>query len=300
MTAITDAQIAEYRERGFVVIEKVYSQNEIARMRRVIDDLVAAAAALETHDEIYDLEASHTREHPRVRRIKRPHRVHPLFMEMARHPRLTGILAKLVAPHMRLHGSKINMKSAGYGAPVEWHQDWAFYPHTNDDVLAVGVMIDDMTDDNGPLMMIPGSHRGPIHDHHQDGRFVGAIDAGACGIDFSAAEIVTGRAGACSFHHVRLVHGSSTNASGTDRRLLLYQVAAADAWDLRGLTEGSWDAHRASMLAGEPTLEPRVVPVPVRLPYPGPERAGSIYESQSILRNRFFHARDESERAAER
>ena len=44
---------------------------------------------------------------------------------------------------VRFDTGKLNMKSAGYGAPVEWHQDWAFYPHTNDDLAAVGIMIDD-------------------------------------------------------------------------------------------------------------------------------------------------------------
>ena len=59
---------------------------------------------------------------------------------------------------------------------MEWHQDWAFYPHSNDDLLAVGVAIDDMTRENGCLMIMPGSHRGKINNHHQDGCFVGAVN----------------------------------------------------------------------------------------------------------------------------
>ena len=46
------------------------------------------------------------------------------------------MLQKLWGPAIRFDVSKLNLKSAGYGAPVEWHQDWAFYPQTNDDVLA--------------------------------------------------------------------------------------------------------------------------------------------------------------------
>ena len=38
---------------------------------------------------------------------------------------------------------------------MEWHQDWAFYPHSNADVLAVGVMIDDIDTENGPMMVVP-------------------------------------------------------------------------------------------------------------------------------------------------
>ena len=51
-----------------------------------------------------------------------------------------------------------------------------FYPHTNDDVLAIGVMLDDMTEENGPLLIMPGSHKGPTYDHHSNGFFAGAID----------------------------------------------------------------------------------------------------------------------------
>ena len=51
-------------------------------------------------------------------------------------------------------------------------------------------------------------------------------------------------------------------------------------------------------IAGEPTIEPRIAPVPVRLPFPGAERIGSIYENQSVLRNRFLGHDAQSHQAA--
>ena len=285
---ITDTQVREYHEQGFVVVENVFSPADVARMRQTLEALVRKASGLNTHDKVYDLEESHTPDNPRVRRIKEPHKADPLYWEMARHPRMLAVLTRLLGPALRLHGAKINLKSAAYGAPVEWHQDWAFYPHTNGDVLAVGVMLDDMTPENGPLLLIPGSHTGPTHDHHQDGHFVGAMDPETCGVDFSTARMCTGRSGACSFHHVRAVHGSAMNTSGKDRRLLLYQVAAGDAWDIRGIDGLSWEAYEATMLLGKPSLTPRMEAIPVRLPFPPPLRAGSIYESQTLVRNKFF------------
>ena len=62
-------------------------------------------------------------------------KVHALFDQIVRSAPVLDILKKLLGPGLRLHGSKLNMKSAQYGSPVEWHQDWAFYPHTNDDIL---------------------------------------------------------------------------------------------------------------------------------------------------------------------
>ena len=54
------------------------------------------------------------------------------------------------------------------------------------------------------------------------------------------------------------------------------------------MAEPSWEAYQATMLVGEASLEPRVVPTPIRLPYPEPLRTGSIYESQSVSRNKYF------------
>ena len=90
---------------------------------------------------------------------------------------MLDILTKLIGPGLRLHGSKLNMKSAHYGSPVEWHQDWAFYPHTNDDILAIGVLLDDTDLSNGPMLVTPGTHTGEVWNHHgDDGCFAGLID----------------------------------------------------------------------------------------------------------------------------
>lgn len=293
--ALTADQIAEYRETGFIVVEDIYSADDLAEMDAALTGLVETARGLTDHTDVVDLEPVHTPDNPRVRRIKDPFGNHEVFHRMAHHPRLLAVLKALLGDSLRMHGSKINLKAAGYGSPVEWHQDWAFYPHTNDDVLAVGVMLDDMTLENGPMLMVPGSHKGPTYDHHQDGRFIGAVDPLACDCDFKAAVPVTGKAGACSFHHVRAMHASGPNTSGRDRRLLLYQVAAGDAWDLRGMREKNWDEYRATFIAGEPTLEPRIVSTPVRLPFPPPLKGGSIYESQSLVKNRYFTAKPAAE-----
>jgi phytanoyl-CoA hydroxylase len=61
----------------------------------------------------------------------------------SRNPKIVELLTDLWGS-LRFDTGKLNMKSAGYGAPIEWHQDWAFYPHTNEDLAAVGIMIDDV------------------------------------------------------------------------------------------------------------------------------------------------------------
>ncbi len=286
---LIQAQKDEYGRIGAIVVPDVLSAEEVAGLRRATDGFVERARDLTAHDAVYDLEDSHSTAEPRVRRIKSPHLHHPAYAALVRHPRIVAVLQALWGPDIRFDTAKLNMKSAGFGAAVEWHQDWAFYPHTNDDLAAVGVMMDDMEEENGPLLVIPGSHRGPVFDHHADGRFCGAMDPSRREVDYAAAVPLTGKAGSITVHHVRAVHGSAPNTSAKERRLLLFQFRAADAWPLLGFPDGL-EKYDELMVAGTPSVEPRLAAVPVRLPLPPADLQGSIYENQKGLKNKFFDA----------
>ena len=294
MTSLTADQIAFYREQGYLVLAGLFSPAEVSEMRQDVARMLDGARGLTGHTGRYDLDDSHRPEAPRVRRVKQPHTASELFARIVRDERILAPVRDLCGAALRLQGSKLNLKSAGYGAPVEWHQDWAFYPHTNDDILAVGLMLDDMTLENGPLQVLPGTHRGPTFDHHADGRFCGAIDPETCGLDFSRAVALTGPAGSISLHHVRLLHGSATNRSGADRRLMLFELTAADAWPLAGTSSTFSDLaeYDSRLLCGEPTIQPRLVAAPIRIPQPTARAVGSIYENQKGARRTWFAARD--------
>jgi ectoine hydroxylase-related dioxygenase (phytanoyl-CoA dioxygenase family) len=283
---LTPAQVEQYRELGYLVVPDVLGRELLAEVRRRVDAIVADAAKVTAHTDVYDLEDTHSAQVPRVRRIKTPHKHFPFFAELTRSPRITSILAQLIGDNIRLHGSKLNMKSAGYGAPVEWHQDWAFYPHTNDDVLATGIYLDDCGAENGPMCVVPETHKGPIFDHHANGYFCGAIDPELADAGYAKAVPLMGPAGSMTIHHARLVHGSALNTSGKPRRLLLHEYTAADAWPLMGVA--NFDEFNSRIVLGRPTIEPRVVPVPVRMPLPPAPFQGSIYENQKAAAKRFF------------
>ena len=289
--------IERYRRDGVIVVEGLLDEVTRQRMKQVLAELMERSRGVTTHDDIYDLEPAHSATEPRVRRIKKPHLVHPVFAEFMRSPALLDVLSALLGTSgVRLHGSKLNLKSPQYGSPVEWHQDWAFYPHTNDDVLAVGVLLDDATEENGPLLVLPGSHLGPTFDHHgPDGRFCGAMDPARDRLDFASAIPLIAPAGSCSFHHVRAVHGSAQNRSSQSRNLLLYEFTAADAFPLLGITD--WDEFNARLLVGSATVVPRTVPCPIRMPYPPALNQGSIYENQTVVAHRYFEAPPTAPRA---
>jgi phytanoyl-CoA hydroxylase len=145
--------------------------------------------------------------------------------------------------------------------------------------------MDDSTLENGCLMVLPGTHRGPILDHHQDGVFVGAVTEPGFRPDGAVPILL--KAGGISIHHARLLHGSAPNLSPRARRLLLFQYCAADAWSLLP-GDKPWETYAASVLQGSPVSQPRLAPVPVRLPLPAAKHGGSIYENQRDLKNAIY------------
>ena len=276
---LTTNQIEFYRQQGYLAVENVIPTSLLADLRRVTDEFVDKSRSVATHTEVFDLEPDHTAESPRVRRIKSPANQHSIYDQAMRHPSILNLVGQLIGNGIRQNGHKLNMKYPKFGSPVQWHQDWAFYPHTNDDLLAVGIALDDMKIDNACMMVIPGSHTGPIYDHHQDDAFIGAItepnftSKGAVPVEINA--------GGISLHHVRMLHGSASNTSNRSRRLFLIQYCAIDAWPILGITK--WDQFNACILRGQPTYQPRMTGVPIRIPRPYGEKDGSIYEVQSVM-----------------
>lgn len=278
---LTDAQVQAYHDRGYLVLERFLTPDQLATLRAATDALVEQSRRVSKSDAVFELEDDHTAEQPRLQRIKAPHAVDPRYLSIMRDERMLSVLRMLLGPALRLQNSKLNLKSA-LGSPVEWHQDWAFYPHTNDDVLAVGVMLDAMTPDNGPLMVVPGSHRGPLHDHHRGGFFCGAVDRAVVQEILPQAMPIHAPAGSISIHHARTLHGSDVNRSGQDRRLLLFEVTAADAWPLAGIAAmfGGLEDWKSRLLCGEEPDQPRQTAVPVRIPLPQHPSATSIFAVQ--------------------
>ena len=279
---LAEEQKEQYSDQGFLILEGILPHADVAEARAVVEEFVERSRNVAASDSVYDLEPGHTARDPRVRRLKEPCVLHPVFRRLGQCVAVLDIVSALLGPDVRYQSSKLNMKSARFGSPVEWHQDFAFYPHTNDDLLAVGIALDDCTLENGCMLMVPGSHRGPIWSHHQNGVFVGAIDVDSAGVSVSEAVPVPIRAGGITLHHCRTLHASATNTSQTPRRIMFFEFNAADAWPLLGVPD--LNAFDARIVRGKPVNCYRVREMEVSVPLPKPERQGSIYEIQTAFR----------------
>lgn len=277
-----------YAENGYLLVENAVTPDELAKLREITSDLIEKSRSVTESNEAYELDAGHSPESPRLTRIKLPHRQHPYFWDLLRNSRITEVLTDLLGPDTTLLTSKLNTKAPGGGAAVEWHQDWAFYPHTNDDLLAFGLMLEDVTEANGPLMVVPGSHRGPILSHHANGVFCGAIDPEDPLFERDRIVTLTGKAGSMTVHHARTLHGSAPNRSTDARIILFYEIARADAWPILGSNSyfhalgqrRFWDDLKERTITGQPCLVPRLEQVPVVMPLPPAPNISSIFRMQ--------------------
>lgn len=285
---LSNDQIQFYNNEGYVLVEDVISEDQLSAMLKIVDNFFEKSKAIKENDNIFDLEEGHSTNNPRLKRVKQPHQHTPFFWDILKESKIENILIDLLGKDISLKTSKLNTKAPGGGAAVEWHQDWAFYPHTNDNVLALGLMINDVDLDNGPLMVIPKSHKGPVLSHNNNGVFCGAIDPNDKNFDISKAVTLTGKARSMTIHHARTLHGSAPNNSNKDRLMLFYECNSADAWPLVGV--GAYlnntnpidlcNQMERQMLCGNVSYQPRMESVPVVLPLPPAPDYGSIFTTQ--------------------
>ena len=286
--ALSKDEINFYNDQGYLLVEDVISENQHKEMLALVDGFFEKSKMIRENDNIFDLEDGHSSNNPRLKRIKQPHQHSQFFWDIIKESKIEEILRDLLGDNVSLKTSKLNTKAPGGGAAVEWHQDWAFYPHTNDNVLALGLMLNDVDMDNGPLMVIPESHKGPVLSHFNNGVFCGAIDPDDSDFDMSKAVTLTGKARSMTIHHARTLHGSSPNNSNRDRLVLFYECNSADAWPLVGAGAYMKSTNpvqlcnqlEKQMVCGKVSYQPRMENVPVTIPLPPAPDYGSIFTSQ--------------------
>ena len=277
-----------YNEKGYLLVEDVITTNQHNEMLNLVKDFFEKSKSVNANNNIFDLEDGHCATNPRLKRVKQPHQHSDFFWDIIKQSKIEGILIDILGKDISLKTSKLNTKAPGGGAAVEWHQDWAFYPHTNDNVLALGLMLNDVDIDNGPLMVIPESHKGPVLSHNNNGVFCGAINPDDKFFDIDKAVTLTGKARSMTIHHARTLHGSAPNNSEKDRLVLFYECNSADAWPLVGVgaylnNNGPIELCKQlekQMVCGEVSYQPRMESVPVIIPLPPAPDHGSIFTTQ--------------------
>jgi ectoine hydroxylase len=219
---LTATQLEQYRRDGFLIFPDLFAADEVEILRRE----VARLARVETDAVVREGAA---------RAPKSMFRMHetdgatasPAFRALARTPRALAVAQQLLGDErLYLHHSKVNVKTAIEGSVWPWHQDYGSWMRDGiqtSDLATFMVALDDASELNGCLYLLPGSHRGGRADPYFDTstayklwavppeRMIEMLRAGP------APVAITGRAGLAAIFHCNLMHASGHNLSERDR-----------------------------------------------------------------------------------
>jgi hypothetical protein len=250
MTHLTPLERDRYEKDGFFHREGVFSPDELAELRDAAETVHARILAAAADDAAGSIEQIDNQKFQQVlgstikwewredlRAVRSMEPTHHLDARLSRlvdDPRLWGPCADIIgSDRLSLFSDKLNVKRPG-GAPFPWHQEgpyWAYGAEDLEHVVTLILYLDDATEDNGCLWVIPGTHRYGALESLKDRGTLGRLYTDVDRLQekpFAAAL----PAGSVMWFHRDLVHGSQTNRTAHDRRafLLAYQPVGLRQW----------------------------------------------------------------------
>ncbi|NKB61387.1 MAG: hypothetical protein GKR95_04345 [Gammaproteobacteria bacterium] len=235
---LNKTQLKFYKKNGFVIVPNVISSEKLDSLQQKVDEWTSESR---NYDRNYgklidgrarfDLEKGHSRTKPKLRRINNPIEISNRFRDVVLHGTIPSMLTPILGQDIKFDHCKINAKYPGMSTKIDYHQDHAFEPQTNDSVLVTLLMLDDATIENGCLQIVSGSHHKP-HSHYQNNEFTGKVsDAVMQELKPQLTPIVA-KAGSLCIMNTWSIHGSGPNMSHAPRRILITEYKAADAFPL--------------------------------------------------------------------
>jgi ectoine hydroxylase len=230
--ALTVRQRREWEERGFLVLTGAFAPEDVAGLRDEVERLRRDPQLRRRPERVAEPDSDETRS------IFAVHRLSPLVHRAAQQPRLLAIAREILGGDVYLTQTRVNCKPALGGREFAWHSDFETW-HVEDGMprmraMSVSIALTENTAANGPLMLIPGSHRRFVScagvtpaGHHERSlrrQELGVPDRAA--IEALAREggieLVTGPAGTATLFDCNVMHASASNLSPWPRTNLFF------------------------------------------------------------------------------
>ncbi|MDH3693356.1 MAG: phytanoyl-CoA dioxygenase family protein [Gammaproteobacteria bacterium] len=239
MTTLSFSQVKAFDQDGFLFLENVIPAEKLHKLQSEFEQWKEES---KEHTESYgktidnrprfDIEPGHSADKPALRRIASPIEISEIYLDVMRNNRALDALVDILGPNIKFENAKINSKQPSAATEVKFHQDFLFEAHTNDDMVTVLFFIDEVTQENGPLEVVPGTHKGPLYEHWHNGVFTGAVSDDVAAEMKPRAVPCYGSAGSACLMHTRLLHGSAPNLSDQPRTLFICEYLAEDSYPL--------------------------------------------------------------------
>jgi ectoine hydroxylase len=240
---LSDDQIRRFEADGYVFLPGLFSSEET---KLLLDEV--PSIYVQRRDEVVREKDGET-----VRSAFAVQAYNEAYGRLARHPRLIDPAMQLLGGPVYIHQFKINAKAAFDGDVWQWHQDYGTW--SRDDLMPapramnLAVFLDDVNEFNGPLMFIPGSHKGGVieagHDVVTTSYPLWTVDNQTIARLVAEGGIVApkGPAGSGLFFHCNLVHGSPSNMSPWNRTIVYISACHVDN-HIRRFKRPGWIAQR--------------------------------------------------------
>lgn len=184
-------------------------------------------------------------DHSAVRNVLYPADLEPAFEELITDPWLLDHLRPLLGSDIEYYEGVLVVKGPGDRTAFPWHQDLPHIPHSNASLLAAAIHLDDFTDGQGVLSIVPGSHRRGLATHRQ-GMLALSED------ERRNAHQQHVPAGTLTIMHSLVWHEGILNHATNLRMRALYFYRAADAAPLgkTGQTSPGIGRHNGMLVCG--------------------------------------------------
>jgi ectoine hydroxylase len=245
---LTREQIESFEEQGYLFFPNCFAEEEVALLRSEADEIFRT-----NRQEVWREKTG------APRTAFAAHSYNEAFRLMAHHPRLVEPLEQLFGEGVYVHQFKINAKAAFEGDVWQWHQDYGTW--ARDDgmplprAMNISIFLDEVLPINGPLMLIPKSHKnGTLAAGHDtsttsyplwtlDPATVTRLCAEGAPPDGVGIVAPTGKPGSVLMFHGNLVHASPPNITPYPRKIV-YLTLCAVSNHITKFTRAEWIAHR--------------------------------------------------------
>ena len=244
---ISQKQIDQYWEKGWVVVERVFEPEEAEHIGTVALELsrkelqgLATSGDSDQQDINYSMDKSEAGELV-PRKIDKPFEKHEAFKQLVRDDRLVDIIETLIGDPPLLVSDQIFMKPPRFGSAKPYHQDNAYFLcFPEDKVITAWIALDDVDEENGCLRYIDGSHKVPILPHEpfegQQHHLAPALNL----IDLQRESLAPVKKGGVVFHHSQTLHTSHRNESDRWRRAYATHWATSVVTSETAIIENSY------------------------------------------------------------
>jgi len=240
---LSHEQIGRFEHDGFLFFPSLFRPEEV----KVLTEEVPRLYAQDRPENVREKGSDAVRTNFAAHMYSLP------FAKLAHHPRLVEPIVQLFGEDVYMHQFKINGKLAFDGDVWQWHQDYGTWK--NDDLMPearamnVAIFLDEVNEFNGPLMLIPGSHRRGVLDARHDTSTTSyplwTIDHDTIAKLVERGGIVApkGAPGSMILFHSCLVHASTSNLSPWNR-VSVYLSLCAVSNHIRRFKRPEYIAHR--------------------------------------------------------